>query len=38
LQPISVTENNPYNSGGLPVEIETGLGVNHQGETEKKNE
>ena len=32
LKLISVTENNPYNSGDLLVEIETGLGVNHQEE------
>lgn len=32
LKLISATENNPYNSGDLLVEIETGLGVNHQEE------
>ena len=35
LKLISVTENNPYNSGDLLVEVETGLGVNHQEEVEK---
>lgn len=35
MQPISETEAYPYKSGDLLVEIETGLGANHQKETEK---
>ena len=38
LKLISATEAYPYKSGDFLVEIETGLGVNHQEEVEKMSE